>query len=314
MRRAEPKTVVAPRLLEIAAEDGFVLGASVFAPPGRARGTVIIHGATGAPERYYRPFAAFLGARGMRVVTYDFRGVGRSRPETLRGFAATMSDWARLDAAAIHRYVRDHHGDQPIALVGHSFGGQLIGLLDDTRDAEGALLVATQLPTLAMWPPLRRALFGAFFAGIVPAAIATTGYVPAWAGLGADLPAGVASEWARWCLQDGYLVGSHPDAKERFAAFRRPVLVWSFTDDTYAPPRSVSALVAALSGADLELRRLSPEEVGAHVGHFGFFRQRFAARLWAPAAAWLEAVLEGRPPPRDVLITEDELAHDLGYR
>jgi predicted alpha/beta hydrolase len=314
MRKLLPGTVHAARLFDIAAEDGFELGASLFPAAGRARGTVVIHGATGAPQRYYRPFAAFLAACGMRVLTYDFRGVGRSRPESLRGFTASMTDWARLDAAAIQRFVRDRHGDEPMVFVGHSFGGQLIGLLDEMRDAAGALLVATQLPSIDMWTPLRRALFGAFFAGIIPAAIATTGYVPGWAGLGVDLPAGVAREWASWCLQDGYLVGSHPDAAARFAAFRRPVLSYSFTDDTYAPTRSLSALVSALSGADLELRRLGPDEVGASIGHFGFFRPRFAARFWAPAAEWLEAVLEGRPPPRDVLITEEELARDLGYR
>ena len=315
MRLRQPSASVSIRKLAIAAEDGFVLGASLYHPvAARARGTVILHGATAVPQSYYRHFASFLAERGLRVLTYDYRGVGRSRPAQLRGFAATMTDWARLDAAAVHRFVRTHHGDEPMVLVGHSFGGQLIGLLDDTGDAAGALLVATHLPTVDMWPLPRRALVGAFFAGIVPAAIATTGYVPGWAGLGADLPAGVAREWARWCMQDGYLLGSHPDAAARFAAFRRPVLVWSFSDDSYAPPRSVTALVQALSGADLELRRLGPDDVGAKVGHLGFFRAPFRARFWGPSATWLEAVLDGQPPPRDVLITEEELAHDLGYR
>ena len=109
MRLRQPSASVSIRKLAIAAEDGFVLGASLYHPvAARARGTVILHGATAVPQSYYRHFASFLAERGLRVLTYDYRGVGRSRPAQLRGFAATMTDWARLDAAAVHRFVRTH--------------------------------------------------------------------------------------------------------------------------------------------------------------------------------------------------------------
>jgi len=302
------------RPFDLVTSDGYSLGATLFAPPFPGLGTVIVHGATAVPQGYYRRFAEFLAARGLRVLTYDYRGVGASRPAELAGFDATMTDWARLDAAAAHAWVRDHHGDEPLALVGHSFGGQLLGLVDEAAAAAGALLVGSQLGSVTLWPPLRRILFGAFLRTLVPAATSALGYLPGWAGLGADLPAGVAREWAGWCLQPRYLLDAHPEAAARFAAFRRPVLLYSFSDDGYAPPRTVEALVKLLGGADLEQRRLGPEDVGAPIGHFGFFRPTFAARLWPEAAHWLAAVLAGEPPPRDVLITEEELARDLGYR
>jgi predicted alpha/beta hydrolase len=302
------------RHLDLVASDGFSLGATLFPPSRPGLGTVIVHGATAVPQTYYRRFAEFLASRGLRVLTYDFRGVGQSRPAELAGFAATMTDWARRDAAAAHAWVRDHHGDEPLALVGHSFGGQLLGLLDEAEDALGALLVGSQLGSLSLWPPLRRALFSTYLRAIVPAAATAFGYLPGWTGLGADLPAGVAREWAGWCLQPRYLLDSHPDAAARFAAFRRPVLLYSFSDDGYAPRRTVEALARVLAGADLEERRLGPADVGAPIGHFGYFRPTFAARLWPEAASWLRAVLAGEPPPRDVLITEEELARDLGYR
>jgi len=305
---------VAPRQDSVPAGDGFVLGATIFPPSRPGRGTVIVHGATAVPQTFYRRFAGFLATRGIRVVTYDYRGVGRSRPRRLAGFPATMTDWARRDAAAIHAWVRDHHGDEPLALVGHSFGGQLIGLLDEARDASGALLAATQLPSLGHFPPLHRAVVGAFFKGIIPLAFRMTGYLPGWTGLGVDLPAGVAEEWARWCTEPGgYLVASHPDARARFAAFRRPVLFYSFTDDRLAPVRSVDALLGVLRGADLEHRRVTPDDVGAPIGHFGFFRQRHEGRFWPEAATWLTAVLAGERPPRDIWITAEEIQRDLEY-
>src|SRR5215813_7685544 len=200
----------AARPVELLASDGFRLGATLFAPSRPGLGTVIVHGATAVPQGYYRRFAEFLAAHGIRVLTYDFRGIGRSRPAKLAGFTATMSDWARRDAAAAHAWVRDHHGDEPLALVGHSFGGQLLGLLDGAAEAQGALLVGSQLGWLSLWPPVRRAIIGTYLKAIVPATAATFGYVPSWTGLGADLPAGVAREWVGWCKSPRYLVDENP--------------------------------------------------------------------------------------------------------
>src|SRR5687768_441819 len=81
---------ITPRETVITAADGFELGATVIAPP-RPRATLVIHGATATKQTYYARFAAYAAARGHRVVTYDYRGVGASRPRSLIGFDATMS-------------------------------------------------------------------------------------------------------------------------------------------------------------------------------------------------------------------------------
>src|SRR5262249_39825102 len=128
----------ASREVAIAATDGYRLGATVF-EPRRARTTVVIHGATAVPQTYYAAFAEWLARPGVRVVTYDYRGVGASRRGSLKGFEATMTDWAERDARAVHAWAGDD-----VAMIGHSFGGQLIGLLDDLRDVRAAVLVATQ--------------------------------------------------------------------------------------------------------------------------------------------------------------------------
>src|SRR5262249_62064122 len=101
----------------------------------RPRWRVIAKGPTRGPQAYSRRFAGHLAERGMRVLTYDCRGIGRSRPARRAGFTASMTDWARLDAAAAHRFVGKHHGAEPMAIVGHSFGGPLIGLPHQTPAA-----------------------------------------------------------------------------------------------------------------------------------------------------------------------------------
>ena len=68
----------AARAITIEATDGYRLGATIF-ETRRARTTVVIHGATAVPQTYYAAFAEWLAGTGVRVVTYDFRGIGASR-------------------------------------------------------------------------------------------------------------------------------------------------------------------------------------------------------------------------------------------
>lgn len=277
--------------------DGHPLGASLFEPRGPARGTLIVHGATATPQRFYRGFARHLAEGGVRVVTYDYRGVGESRPASLRGYRATMTEWARLDARAMHRHVGGYFGAGPVAVLGHSFGGQLVGLIDEPRDVAAALFVGAQLGYYGHWPPLQRARLAVVWRALVPAFNATLGYLPGRAGIGEDLPRGVAEEWARWCTHPEYLVSEHPDAVARFGRFNRPAAFYSFTDDEYGPPGAVGALLALLPKATVEHRRVDPKELAkGPIGHFGFFRSRFREPFWDEALAFLTDAFEGRPP------------------
>jgi predicted alpha/beta hydrolase len=55
--------------------------------------------------RYYFRFVTFLFKAGFDVVTYDYRGVGESRPAALRGFVASLIDWGGLDFEAALQHV-----------------------------------------------------------------------------------------------------------------------------------------------------------------------------------------------------------------
>jgi predicted alpha/beta hydrolase len=277
--------------------DGRPLAATLFEPQGVARGTLIVHGAAATPQRFYRGFARFLAEHHVRVVTYDYRGVGRSRPPSLRGYPATMTEWARLDARAMHQDVARHYGDAPVAMVGHSFGGQLVGLIEEARDVAGALFVGAQLGYYGYWPLAQRARLALLWHALVPALTTTLGYLPGRLGIGEDLPRGVAEEWARWCTHRDYLIGENPDATARFARFDRPTAFYSFTDDAFGPHRSVEALLDRLPKSTVDHRRVDPNDLGkGPIGHFGFFRSTFREPLWFEALAFLTDVFEGRPP------------------
>lgn len=301
---------------ELTAADGAVLGATLFTPRGAAiapRGTVILHAATAVPASYYQRFARFIAhAIGAHVLTYDYRGIGRSRPRSLRGFSATLTDWARLDAAAAHAFVRERFPGEPFALVGHSFGAQLVGLIDEPRAAAGMIMVGAQLAYYRDWPVKEQPRLGFIWKVAVPAATALFGYLPGRLGLGEDLPRDVARQWAAWCLHPDYMISEHLDARERFARFDAPTLFYSFTDDAYAPQAAVQHLLRRLRRAPLEHVRLMPEERGADaIGHFGFFRPRFSATLWREAATFLRDALDGRVPRHQPELGEPALARTL---
>lgn len=308
------------RGLRIFARDGFALAATLFEPRTSARATVIINGATAVPASYYRRFAEHLASSGLRVVSYDYRGVGGSRPLNLRGFAASMTDWADLDARAVLEHVKQSFPDQPVVLVGHSFGGQLVGLLDEANDVAGVVMVGAQLGYHGHWPLLGRAKLGFIWKYLVPGVTGTVGYLPGSLGMVEDLPKGVAEEWARWCSDPEYLMGEHPVARRRFAHFDKPVLFFSMSDDDYAPEGAVSKLTSALSSAPLEHRRVVPAELGVDaVGHFGFFHPRFADTLWREARWFIDDVASGKQGfrPRRARgpwhIDDEDVAHDLAY-
>lgn len=288
------------REIRIPTWDGHHLGARVYDPePGSysaegTRGTVLINGATAVPQTYYQRFARFAAYRGYRVVTYDYRGIGASRSGPSRREPATMHDWGNVDAACAFAYARSITKGGPLVGIGHSFGGQTIGLTDSWRGADAAVLVASQLGYWGHWPPAVRWRYAAMWYGVVPAATAAFGHLPGWMGLGQDLPKGVAREWAKWCRHPHYLLGHEPQARMRFSRFEVPTLFFSFSDDEYAPPSAVDALVSLLPPKSVHHVAFTPDEVGGKVGHFGFFKPAYEAALWHPAVEWIDRAISGR--------------------
>jgi predicted alpha/beta hydrolase len=106
-----------------------------------------------------------------------------------------------------------------------------------------------------------------------------------------DLPAGVIQQWRDWCLNRDYVVGHEGEpVRLQYAEVKTPILSLSFTDDQYMSLANVESLHGFYSGAPREMKRISPSDVGARsIGHFGFFRKRFADALWPQVGAWLKA-------------------------
>ena len=266
--------------ITLTAADGYQLGAAVY---GSGR-PVLIMPATGVPQSYYAKFAAYLAERGFTALTFDYRGIGRSRGRDIRQLVARMRDWALLDAAAAFRFFSSE-----ILVVGHSFGGQALGLLPEPERIAAALMVGSQSGYWRHWPALGRVwMWPATHLGL-PAVTKLLGYFPgSRLGFGEDLPAGVATKWASWCRHPRYLVGAL-GVDAAYARVRSPLRAYAISDDPFAPLGAVRALGALYPNSRWETRRVAPRELGVkRIGHFGFFRERFRDSLWRETADWLE--------------------------
>ncbi len=104
----------------ISAADGYSLAASHFdASPTDT--VVLINSATAVPRQFYERLASYFQSRGWSAVTYDYRGIGESKPRSLRGFNATMRDWALLDMTAVVNWVdRELSPERLFAIVRYS--------------------------------------------------------------------------------------------------------------------------------------------------------------------------------------------------
>ena len=269
--------------MTLIAKDGYRLSATLHGE--RSERAVLILPATGVPQGYYTKFAAWLATRGFQVLTFDYRGIGRSLNGSIRDVKARMRDWALLDAAAAMEHL---NGFSKISVVGHSFGGQALGLLPHERIAS-ALVVGSQSGYWRNWPPLGRLWMFPVTHFLLPGVARLHGYFPGSRfGFGEDLPKGVAIEWASWCRNPTYLVGAL-GVEDAYARFAAPLRAYAFSDDPFGPLAAVKKLLELYPGSRSEVRHLTPADLGVpRIGHFGFFREPFRDTLWREAHEWLE--------------------------
>lgn len=285
--------------LTLEARDGFPLAATVYGGTERGGPVALVASAMAVPRRYYAPFARTLAARGVRVVTFDYRGIGESRRGDLRHLDASLTTWAREDLAGAAAWIDRTLAPERLAWVGHSVGGQLLGLVPEVAARVScALFVAVQSGHWRLWHGAGRARMWLLWHAAIPALSPVLGYFPGKRlGLGADLPRGVVEEWARWGRHPEYLRGRAEAAG--LTALRAPLLSLSFTDDGYAPPDAVARAEGWYTNAALERRALRPQDVGLRgVGHFGFFREAAREALWPLATDWLERRLHAAQSAR----------------
>jgi len=282
--------------VRLVAADGVELAGTWFLPPSAPKNpvaAVVIVGGGGIPARRYHRFARFLAMKGFGVLTFDYRGIGKSRNGSLRGFVAGTEHWGFLDFGAALAAARAAFPAQSLQVVAHSIGGLLVGAAPD----------APRLTRMVFFGPhtgycgdyrlrWRWLLFGVWHV-IMPAVTRIVGYFPGRAlRLGEDLPRQFALDWSSR-RQPSFV--AKPADRSRFASIlgrynrvRAETLVLSVTDDAFAPPRAGKRLLESYPSVTATHEIISPRTLGARrLGHFIFLQRNNSALIWERAAAWL---------------------------
>jgi len=272
------------------AADGYPLAATRYAAAGTTRGHVVVAGAIGVPQRYYRRFAEFAALSGYSTLTFDYRGVALSAPSTLKGFRMNYFDWGRQDLAAAVDAMSASR--VPLYAVGHAFGGHAFGVLPNHDKLTALCTFGIGAGWHGWMPPLERLRALATWHVLGPLLTRWKGYLP-WSllGMGEDIPLDVYQQWKRWCRYPSFFFDD-PSMRYIIRSFdrvRTPLMAANAIDDRRSPPKSRDAFMAGYRNAAQERLDIEPARVGMRaIGHMGYFKAD-AVALWEFALAWLES-------------------------
>lgn len=291
--RAKDRASAAGEAVTIVCRDGVKLGGHLWpALDGRPTGTIVINPATGVLARYYHRYARFLASHGFDVVTYDYRGIGDSRPERLKGCSYRWRDWGELDFDAVLRFTELHRRAGPLLVVGHSVGGFLPGLAESAPRIDRMLTVGAQYAWWGDYAPRQRLRLFLKWHLAMPAATALCGYFPGRRlGWLEDLPAGVAHEWS---FRGPRFECSHPRRERqavlaRMAAVTAPILAVAVSDDELGTVPAIRRTLAYYTRAPREAVLLRPSDYDRErIGHFNLFHDSHAAGFWTDTLRWLK--------------------------
>ncbi|RMH35927.1 MAG: alpha/beta fold hydrolase [Gammaproteobacteria bacterium] len=275
-----------PQPLPLTTPTGQVIESTLFEPETSVIGQLVIGGAMGVPQRFYRHTATFFASQGIRCLTFDYRGVGM--PEVTKKYEhIQIIDWAREDLTTALRTLNQHAPTLPLYYLGHSLGGQIVGLSEVAPKITRLLMVASGVGDWRCFSPRQWPKMWLAWYLVIPLLLTLKGYLPGWLlGGNQNIPKGVVKQWRHWCLQSGYL-WSDPATQPHYYEETNDALFIALSDDHgLAPPSAVAALTAHYPNAQLAIR--SPSDIGVReIGHFGAFRPEPGKRLWKEWLAWL---------------------------
>jgi predicted alpha/beta hydrolase len=280
--------------LKIQAKDGFILTSRLYLPENEVVGLMVCNAGTCIKQDFYQKIAMYLTKQDLAVLTYDYRGVGESKPANLRGFVAKITDWAVLDMSGVFAWAKNTYPHLPKYLLAHSMGGQIIGLTPEVKIFDKIVTVASSYGNYQFYAPdfqrltKNRLIFMQW-------AEWWYGYIPGrWIG-GEAWTKGVSREWRSWgkyklaFSEIMQLKGQKTHYEQITQAFR----AYFVEDDIMATPETIPYYQKDFQAAQLEIIRLKPDNQA--IGHFGFYTGRVAEVVWQEMATWLKT------PKKDIL-------------
>ena len=268
--------------IDILTEDHYSLAAHLFEPQISNQKVLLINSATGVKQQIYFSVAQFFADHGFTVITYDYRGIGLSKPHKMRGFEASMRVWGTTDYKALTDYIKSNFEDYKKYCLGHSVGALILGMNPDSEIFEEFIFVGTQNAFVGNLR-LKTKIEAYLGFGIVqPLFTVLLGYFPAsWFGLGESLPSGSAFDWRILILNKKSTNNLLEKSADFSKKLKQKVLVIWAEDDAWLTEKGVKSL---LENTYANLRPTyrhiyTSESEKGEIGHVNFFRS-YNRKLW----------------------------------
>lgn len=277
----------------ITAADGYQLSALYATPVGESIGNIILSSATGIKKEFYINFSRYLVQNGYRVLLYDYRGIGESAPEDLRGSSSYMHEWGTLDMNAVLDFLVNEKKLTDIIWLGHSVGAQLVGFVRNQQHISKVISINAAFGYWRYFPsPIKwKIWFLWFFVG--PLMVWTYGYgAMKKIGWGENLPKNMMKEWREWCLSKRYFTSMLLQKLncERFYGFKAPIISVYVSDDQLANDKTAPMMMEYFPDAPKVLYKLPVEKYTAsRVGHVGIFKKKYEDSLWPLITGLIES-------------------------
>ncbi len=247
------------------------------------KGIVAINAGTCVDQKFYFRFAHWLAQQNFDVLTYDYRGVGKSAPDNLKGFKASIVDWGQLDIPAVIDWMVDKYPARKRYMVGHSMGGQIVGLARNFNQIEKMVAF---VPSYGNWQnnaAKGRWKMGFRWATIFPLTVLKNGYFPASRmNMGNDWPRGVTWDWWSWGIRrlPHYKIMDNRKIQHFYHETKVPIKAYFTTDDLIASERCIPYYKIDFASTDLEVIVLQPKDYGLEkIAHMGMFSPK-SLELW----------------------------------
>lgn len=268
--------------LIITSQDNITLTAHLFQPEKANGKLLLINSATGVKQQVYFSIAQYFSEKGFVVITYDYRGIGLSKPHHMKGFDASMRIWGSKDYKALTDYIKIKFPEYKKYCLGHSVGALILGMNKDSEIFEKFVFVGTQNAFVGNLK-LKTKIEAYLGFGIAqPLTTQLLGYFPAhWFGLGESLPKNCAYDWRTLILNKKSTNRLLEKMEDYSKKLTQKVFVIRAEDDLWLTEKGVKSLLNDTYPNLKPTYRLvrTYESEKREIGHVNFFRS-FNKKLW----------------------------------
>lgn len=243
---------------------------------------LIIASATGVKQEYYQNFSTYLSDNGVSVLTFDYSGIGGSLTRPIKELNNNAADWGKNDLEHVIQYAIKNYPNAKKVILGHSIGGQLIGLAKSSTKLDKIILVAAQSGYWKFWKGIDRIKMWFNWYILFPSLLSLFGYLNSKKLSGMEnLPKNVANQWRNWGKKPGYIQSDKSIGLKYYDKIELEISAISIDDDNLAPKKAVAWMTNQYRNSKIKSIHLKPADFKAkRIGHFGVFKEKFRTTIW----------------------------------